>query len=303
VITVGRNRLESWDDVQYALAVARGGSFHAAATFLGTNQSTVGRHIQRLERRLGAKLFDRYAHGMRLTPIGTGLIEKARGMELAANEIERHLAGADQKMVGAVRIAVPDGIATYWLTPTLVDFQARHAQLCIEVIAGSGSVDLLGREADIAIRLFDPKQPRSVATKVGTVRFSLFADRKYFDRFGRPESIEELRTHRIVDHIGYAPILSLKRWHTFLANHAKVVFRPHTTGTFVAAVRAGFGIGLFPNFYCIVAPDLVKLDLQLEAQAPLWLLAHEETNRNVRVRAVFDYVQQRFRQDRRVWFS
>ena len=58
------NILGDWDDVRFFLAVAKTGSFSAAATQLNTKQTTVGRRIQALERRLGAKLFDRHRHGM-----------------------------------------------------------------------------------------------------------------------------------------------------------------------------------------------------------------------------------------------
>ena len=303
MINLGRNHLGSWDDVQYVLAVAKTGSFIVAAEKLGTNQSTVSRHVQRLERRLGVKLFDRYSHGMRLTPSGAGLIEKARNMEAAANEIERHLGGVDQKMIGSVRIAISDGFASYWLMPAMLEFQQHHPQLCLEVIAGTGQIDLLAREADIAIRLFNPKRDRVVAVKVGKIRFSLFADRRYIERVGRPDSIEELRTHRIVDHIGYAPLTSLGHWHTFVAEHPNVVCRANTTSAFVAAVRAGYGIGLFPNFYDFAEPDFTRIDVKFDAESPLWLLSHEETNRNARIRAVLDFLVQRFRQDRRRWFS
>jgi DNA-binding transcriptional LysR family regulator len=303
MIKSGRNHLESWDDIQYVLAVARSGSYLAASTRLGTNQSTVSRHVQRLEKRLGAKLFDRYSRGMRVTPTGTDLIERARNMEHAANEIERHLAGVDQKMAGSVRMAVPDGISTYWLTPAMIEFHMQHPQLSIELLAGTGEIDLLAREADIAIRLFTPKQDRYVASRVGRIRFSLFADRKYLERLGRPAGLDDLRSHRMVDHMGYAPIPGLRRWHAILEQHPRIAFRPNTAGTLLAAVRAGYGIGLFPNFYTIVAPDLVMLDLDLDAQAPLWLLSHAETNRNARVHAVFNFLLQRFRQDRRAWFS
>jgi DNA-binding transcriptional LysR family regulator len=303
MLDASRNHLESWDDVQFVLAVARTGSFLGAGERLGTNASTVSRRIQRLERRLEAKLFDRYARGMRLTPAGVGLIEKAAAMESAAHDIERHLAGADRKMTGAVRIAVPDGIATFWLTPTLLEFQRSNPRLCIELINGSGPVDLLGREADVAIRLFDPKHPRYVATRVGRISFSLFADRQYLKRFGRPKDMKELAEHQIVDHVGYRPIVSLKAWHQFVTSHQHIVFRPNTTSSFLAAVRSGYGIGLFPNFYRLVAPDLIALELPTNAYAPLWLLSHEETNRNARVHALFDYLVKRFRQDRRAWFS
>lgn len=303
LINLGRNHLESWDDIQYVLAVARTGSFVVAGEKLGTNQSTVSRHVQRIERRLGVKLFDRYSHGMRLTPSGAGLIEKARGMEAAAHEIERHLAGVDQKMTGSVCIAVSDGFASYWLIPAMLEFQQRHPQLYLEIIAGTGQIDLLAREADIAIRLFVPKQDRVVAVKVGRVRFSLFAERRYIERFGKPDSIEELRTHRIVDHLGYAPLTSLRRWHEFVAEHSNVVCRADTTSSFVAAIRAGYGIGLLPNFYDFAEPEFTRIDVKFDAESPLWLLSHEETNRNARIQAVADFLIQRFRQDRRKWFS
>ena len=99
------------------------------------------------------------------------------------------------------------------------------------------------------------------------------------------------------------PIVSLTRWHALLAAHPHIVFRPNTTGSFLAAVRAGYGIGLFPNFYSMVSPDLVRLDLDLEQQAPVWMLAHEETIGSARVRAVFDFLSRRFRQNRDAWFS
>jgi DNA-binding transcriptional LysR family regulator len=298
-----RNHLESWDDIQYVLAVARTGSFLAAGERLGTNASTVSRRIQRLEQRLETKLFDRYAHGMQPTPAGIALTEKAAAMEAAANDIERHLAGADRKMSGSVRIAVPDGIATYWLTPALLDFRDRNPGLCIELIHGSGPVDLLGREADVAIRLFDPKHERYVASRVGRIQFSLFASPSYLSAHGQPANMAQLAEHRIVDHSGYRPIGSLKAWHEYLTTHPGVTFRADMTSSFVAAVRAAHGIGLFPNFYRIVAPDLVPLDIRTDAHAPLWLLSHEETSRNARVRALLDFLLQRFRADRRQWFS
>lgn len=303
MINLGQNHLESWDDIQYVLAVARTGSFLGASKRLGTNQSTIGRHVQRLEKRLGAKLFDRYSHGMRLTPMGTSLVEKARSMETAIHEIERHLAGVDQRMTGPVRIAVPEGISTYWLTPVMLEFQMRHAEVCIELIGGTGYIDLLAREADIAIRLSVPKQDRYVATRVGRVRFSLFAHPTYLERFGEPVSMDEIMAHRIVDHGGYAVMEGLEGWHAIAARCPHVVFRPNTTGAFVAAVRAGYGIGLFPDFYRIVAPDLVRLSADPCLQAPLWMLSHAETNRSARVHAVFDFLADRFRQDRSAWFA
>ena len=74
------NILGDWDDVRFFLAVAKTGSFSAAATQLNTKQTTVGRRIQALERRLGAKLFDRHRHGMEVTPAARGVLVQAESM-------------------------------------------------------------------------------------------------------------------------------------------------------------------------------------------------------------------------------
>src|SRR5258708_16010182 len=109
------NILGDWDDVRFFLAVAKTGSFSAAATQLNTKQTTVGRRIQALERRLGAKLFDRHRHGMEVTPAARGVMVQAESMLSNATSIERHLAGLDREMSGVVRIASTEGIAAHWL--------------------------------------------------------------------------------------------------------------------------------------------------------------------------------------------
>ena len=111
------NILGDWDDVRFFLAVAKTGSFSAAATQLNTKQTTVGRRIQALERRLGAKLFDRHRHGMEVTPAARGVLLQAESMMSNAASIERHLAGLDREMSGIVRVAATEGIAAGWLVP------------------------------------------------------------------------------------------------------------------------------------------------------------------------------------------
>ena len=54
----------NWDDLKIAHAIARHGSLSAAARALGSTQPTVGRRLNALEQRIGAKLFEREAGGL-----------------------------------------------------------------------------------------------------------------------------------------------------------------------------------------------------------------------------------------------
>ena len=120
-------------------------------------RQTVDEKLQgTLERRLGAKLFDRHRHGMEVTPAARGVLAQAESMMSNATAIERHLAGLDREMAGIVRIAATEGIAAHWLVPRLGVLRRTHPDIIVQVIAGDQVLDLATRQADLAIRFFRP---------------------------------------------------------------------------------------------------------------------------------------------------
>ena len=78
-----RNDLNNWDGIRFFLAVLETGSFSGAAERLKVDQTTVGRRLAEMEKRLGAKLFDRHGKGMRPTPAARGMAEQAGQMAAA----------------------------------------------------------------------------------------------------------------------------------------------------------------------------------------------------------------------------
>ena len=66
-----------------------------AGALLGVNHTTVLRRIAALEKRLGARLFERLPSGYALTPLGEELVEAARGIDETVGRLELKLAGAD----------------------------------------------------------------------------------------------------------------------------------------------------------------------------------------------------------------
>lgn len=297
---ISRLALRDWDDIRLFLAVARAGSFNRAAAGLRICQSTVSRRIEQLEAEIGAKLFDRVGKGVTPTPAAAGILDRAQAMEEAAAAIERRVAGFDFEMEGVVRIAATEGIGTYWLTPRLLSLQREYPRLVIEVLAGNELADLASREADIAIRLGKPSEPALVALRVGTMRFGLYCSRQYADLYGLPESPEDLLRHRLVDHLGYAGI---GEWRRLTTDHPGICYRTNTSTAYLEAVRAGYGIGLFPTYSGHIAPDLQPVPITIGMAAPIWLVSHEETREAIRVKRVLTFVRAAFEEDRGQWFS
>ena len=66
--------MTNWDEIRTAFHVARLGTVSAAAEALGVHHATVIRHVDALEARLGARLFQRHARGYTPTEAGRDLL-------------------------------------------------------------------------------------------------------------------------------------------------------------------------------------------------------------------------------------
>jgi Bacterial regulatory helix-turn-helix protein, lysR family len=100
---------QNWDDLRYFLAVARTGTLSAAAKQLGTEHTTVARHIQALEDELNCRLFHKSHSGYGLTDAGERLLSDAEAIESAYVFANAAASSEGQTIIGAVRIGVPDG--------------------------------------------------------------------------------------------------------------------------------------------------------------------------------------------------
>ena len=78
-----------WDDLRHFLAVARTGSLTDAARALRSSAATVSRHIEALEEKLGAQLFERRSTGYLLTETGTAVLAKDEESEEAVLSLEK----------------------------------------------------------------------------------------------------------------------------------------------------------------------------------------------------------------------
>ena len=290
---MNQHRVDDWDDLRFFHA-ARAGSFMRAADDLRTNQTTVGRRIDRLEAGLGVKLFDRVGRAMRVTPAGKRLLAMAEAMEEAAGNIERDLAGHDRELAGEVTIAAPEGLASFALTQWLADFRLRYPGITLRIKVGNQVVDLRSRAADMALQLAIPTDPRAVGVKVGTFRVHPFAAREYLERAGCPRGLDELDRHDLLDHWGYAVLPGFENWRRLVAEHPRVVFATDSARVYLEAARAGLGVAFLPVYYARSMPNLHELDLKMTVAMPLWLVSHSETNGAARVQAVFRYLRERF---------
>src|SRR6476620_11390449 len=167
-----------WDDFRFVLAIVRGGSVSAAAKQLSVDHATVIRRVDRLERHLSAKLFDRRKTGY-LLPVA----DSAEALESTIVANQEAVGGSRAQLTGTVRIGAPDGFGSHFLASRLVKFTERYPDLDLQLVATARLFSLSKREADIAISLTMPKEGRIVGRKLLDYRLGLYAAPDYLERF------------------------------------------------------------------------------------------------------------------------
>jgi DNA-binding transcriptional LysR family regulator len=279
-----------WDDLRLLLAVARSGSFLAAARGLGVATSTVSRRLTRLERAAGARLLERGATGVRATEAGRRLVETAEDIELRLQAQLRDLPSATRPLEGVIRVTAGDGFAEP-LHQAIAAFVARHPGVDFEVVIEARALDLARREADLAIRTGRGPERSLVYRSVGRLPYGLFAARAYLERAGSPRDLRELARHAFVGFAEPLHRLPAMRW---LRQHGATRFVLRATGfqSVLAGARAGLGIAALPE---VTATGLERVLPRARIEPlPVYLVLHPETRRLPHVRAFADAVIAQF---------
>ncbi len=141
------------------VALEEAGSIAGAAARIGGSSSGVSQHITALEAAIGAKLFDRRAKPVSLTPAGQVLRAHAHRILSVVSEAQAELAEISLTSLPMLNLAIIDDLDAS-LTPVLVSALQARFQKCF-VHAFSGSSDqiierLQSREADIGVTALLP---------------------------------------------------------------------------------------------------------------------------------------------------
>ena len=163
----------NWNDLVFFLELARQERLMPAARRLKVDHTTVSRRISELEKDLAVKLFERKSDGFVMTEDGHRLFALAERMEAQANAVNETVSTKASDLSGRVRIATMEGIAAYYLTQRLVEFNQLHPRILIELVTERHVTNLTKREADISISFVPPSGPRLDVRKAGDFRLGL----------------------------------------------------------------------------------------------------------------------------------
>ncbi len=283
------NSEPSWDLYRTFGAVLREGSLSGAARVLGLTQPSVARHIDALEQAIGTDLFVRSQRGLSPTEAALALKPFADSLATTTAALRRTASGAVGEIAGTVRVSASEVVGIAHLPPVLAQLRRDYPRLTIELVLSNALDDLLQREADIAIRMVQPTQQALVTRKVGHLTVGLHAHRDYLDRRGVPHDLAALEHHDLIGYDSETPaIRALAARFPALARSA-FALRTESDVAQLAAIRAGFGIGICQTVLAARDPDLVRVMADaFEIDLGVWITMHEDLRTSPRFRAVFD---------------
>ncbi|MBE1288488.1 MAG: LysR family transcriptional regulator [Rhodobacteraceae bacterium] len=282
-----------WDRLRIFHAVADAGSLTHAGDVLHLSQSAVSRQIRSLEDELNATLFHRHARGLILTEQGELLFDATRHMAKRLDAAAARIRDSEEEVFGELRVTTTIGFGSLWLAPRLPALYEKYPNLKIDLMLEERVLDLPMREADVAIRMKEPSQADLIRKRLMNIRMRLYASPQYLEQNGVPQTLDDLRDHRLISQNATAAQVS---------SGALLVrqLMSYEIGSFLTVnnyfgvlqgVIHHLGIGVLPDYLTQDFPNLVRvLDTVESNDVPVFLAYPEELRQSKRIEAFREFV-------------
>lgn len=280
-----------WNQVRAFLATAEEGSLSAAARALGLTQPTLSRQVAGLESELGVTLFERGHRSMDLTESGLALLEHVRAMGDAATRVSLAATGRSELIDGHVSLTTTEGFAMHHVPPIVERVRQKAPGIELEIITANESLDLIRREADIAVRHARPEHGDLITKLIAETTGHFYASRDYLDRAGRPRKLADLAGH---DFIGFESATRLLEMFNGMGIPVtRENFKVYSASGIVILklMERGLGVSVMMDDVAGAWPGLEKVLPQMPSiPIPVWLVTHRELHTSRRIRLVYDTI-------------
>lgn len=285
------------------VAVAEAGSLAGAAKAMSMSAPSVTRIVGELEAELGALLFHRSTQATTLTGPGRSFLSDAQRILDDYQASSDAVRGSHRAPKGCLRLTAPTLFGQHYVSPILLEFLDRYAEVEAEAIYLDRVVNLIDEGFDVAVRIGELSDTNLMATRVGSVRRVVCAGAAYLAQNGVPRSPADLAGHRIIQ---ARPVTASSEWK--FAGGKSVRIRPRISfssiSAAIAAAKANWGLTRVLSYQ--IGPDLDAGDLQIVLEdfepdpLPIHIVHAEGRNVSAKVRAFVDMAVASLRQNARL---
>ncbi len=282
---------------KFAIVVEEG-SLTGAAERLHTSQPAVSRAMTLFEYRLKLTLLTRHRRGVELTADGERLYDFAKKMINEANTFEKSLREKTDEVEGELKIMATPHLGAEWLVPKIRKFTDDYPQVRVKMILRHNK-DIVVEEADVAITSSIALAPHLIQKLLFKSNICLFASQEYLDRFGTPQTVEDLDYHRLITYGGnvYNPYGNA----SWVLNLGKELGQPSrqsfleidTLQGLINSAVAGIGIIEAPNDPSVLSAGLIRiLPRKRGPQFSVHYIFSGKRQHSKKINLLFEYLKQ-----------
>jgi DNA-binding transcriptional LysR family regulator len=290
-------------ELAFFLRVSEEASFSSAARSLDLDPSTISKVIQRLENRLGVRLFHRTSRVLQLTQEGEQFLSAAQKVMTALDEAEASVGPAATEATGVLRVSSTPAFARRRLAPLMPEFMQRNPGLRVEFLLAATPPDIFEQQVDVSFQSGHIPDSTLVAKRVTTARWRLCAAPSYLKRAGTPQTPADLAQHVCLN---FMPGSYRSRWLTRGTGGASSDIATFEPKALVAANNGdmlcvlavqGMGIARLADYHIATElenGELVSLLREHETDLePIYAVYASKRHLSARVRVFLDFVGER----------
>ena len=247
-------------ELEAVVAVARHGSFRAAALDLEMSPTAIGNAVASLEKRLGVRLFNRTTRNVALTSAGREYVEVIAPALSDISNAAQAVADHRRKPTGTLRFSCSLGGGRRLLLPFVIEYRRRYGDMKIEIVTEGRLIDIVKAGFDAGVRLAEAVPRDMIAMPLGPhTRHVVVGAPRYFAKRARPIVPADLMDHECI-RTRY-PSGALYRWEFERRGEAMRIDVPGSLtldepDLIAQASRAGIGLAYVGEW--IVADDIAS---------------------------------------------
>lgn len=282
------------------VAVAREGSYTAAAKRLAISTKLASKRVQELEADLRSQLFNRTTRSVTLTDLGQAYLDRCLPILEQIDELESLMRERQGAPAGLIRMTAPTSFGGTELADALAPFLQRHPAVEIDLRLTDTRVALVEEGFDLAIRVGALRDSSLVVRKLSAMPLVVCAAPAYLERRGRPQTPQALSDHEcLIDHNLSDPrIWRFRKGREEAVVEVRGAIRVNSPGAVARMAAAGLGVARTPLYMAAAGLREGRLARLLsdwsDVDFGLYALYPPNRHLTVRVRALIEHLADRF---------
>jgi DNA-binding transcriptional LysR family regulator len=186
-------------ELEAVVAIARLGSFRAAAIDLDVSPTAIGNAVSSLENRLGVRLFNRTTRNVALTSAGREYVEAIAPALSDIRYAARAVADHSRKPTGTLRFSCSLAGGRQLLMPFVFEYLRRYSEMKVEIVTEGRLIDIITDGFDAGVRLAEAVPQDMIAMPLGPhTRHVVVGAPSYFANRSRPTAPADLTDHECI---------------------------------------------------------------------------------------------------------